>query len=121
MVQANVDAGLMVRRNVVQYPDCCSETFEELCPMAKKKRPAPPMSPERIQAIRTALNLTQQELADRLYTDIRSIQHWLAGDTTPRGTAIKALLDLEASVPRSRLHLLEESADVSGDDQGDEV
>lgn len=53
------------------------------------------MTPARIQAIRAGLQLTQRELAERLYTDIRTVQRWLGGEVSPRGPAVRALEELE--------------------------
>jgi DNA-binding transcriptional regulator YiaG len=49
------------------------------------------MSPNQIRAIRNSLNLTQQQLADRIGTQRHTVARWETGVNEPKGANLKAL------------------------------
>ena len=53
----------------------------------KPRTERPQWDQERIQALRRHLNLTQQEMAERLGTRQQTISEWETGQYRPRGTA----------------------------------
>jgi len=53
------------------------------------------MTPERIKAIRAALGLTQQQLADAIGGTQITVSRWETGVSHPTGAYLKALEELE--------------------------
>lgn len=58
------------------------------------------MRPREILAIRKALGLTQQELADRIGAQRHTVARWELGQNEPRGANLKALKTLEARIKK---------------------
>ena len=58
----------------------------------------PPDYPSRIKSIRTALGLTQTELAERIKVSFASINRWENKQTKPARLAWRQILDLEAGL-----------------------
>lgn len=58
------------------------------------------MSPKAILAIRKALNLTQQQLADRIGAQRHTVARWETGRNEPKGAYLKALNALEAKAKK---------------------
>jgi len=54
------------------------------------------MTPREILALRRALGLTQQELADKIGAQRHTIARWELGRNQPRGANLKALLEFKA-------------------------
>src|SRR5687767_13761208 len=50
--------------------------------------------PETLRAIRAALHLTQEQLADRLGVSFASVNRWEGGSSTPQKAAREAILAL---------------------------
>jgi DNA-binding transcriptional regulator YiaG len=55
-----------------------------------------PMTPKQILKLRTALGLTQQQLADRIGAARESVARWEAGSHPPKGANLKALKEMTA-------------------------
>jgi DNA-binding transcriptional regulator YiaG len=53
------------------------------------------MTAKQIIALRKALKLTQQQLADRIGAQRHTISRWETGENEPRGANLKLLLELE--------------------------
>lgn len=53
------------------------------------------ITPKRIKDLRTALALTQQQLADRIGCHQVTVAGWEKGKKTPRGANLKLLLEME--------------------------
>jgi len=60
------------------------------------------MSPKQIVAIRKALDMTQQELADRIAAHQVSVARWETGQSVPTGAYLKALNELAAKLKAKR-------------------
>lgn len=60
------------------------------------------MTPNRIKALRKRLNLTQQQLADRIGARQHTIARWETGRNEPKGAYLKALNELAAKVKIKR-------------------
>ncbi|MCC6534582.1 MAG: helix-turn-helix domain-containing protein [Burkholderiales bacterium] len=58
-----------------------------------------------VQALRTRLNLTQEEFAARFGIRLGTLRHWERGDRKPRGTAL-VLLHVIDRAPRAVLRAL---------------
>jgi len=52
------------------------------------------MTPKQIRALRKELNLTQQELADRVGAQRVSVARWEIGSSRPTGAYLKLLLEV---------------------------
>ena len=52
------------------------------------------MPPANVKAIRTALGLSQKELADKLGVSANSVSNWETGRSRPRRSTVRKLLDL---------------------------
>ena len=63
------------------------------------------MSPKEIVAIRKALSLTQEELADRIAAHRVSVARWETGKSVPIGAYLKALNELAAKLKAKRKRL----------------
>jgi DNA-binding transcriptional regulator YiaG len=62
----------------------------------EEEEPTPrPISPQEIREIREKLNLTQEELAEKLSVDPRSVKRWEAGESKPSAECRKKLWSLE--------------------------
>ncbi len=46
---------------------------------------------ERVMALRTALNMTQEELANSIGVSFTTVSRWETGRTKPRGLSVAAL------------------------------
>jgi len=53
------------------------------------------MTAKRVVALRKALKLTQQQLADRIGAQRHTVSRWETGENKPRGANLKLLLELE--------------------------
>jgi DNA-binding transcriptional regulator YiaG len=53
------------------------------------------MSPHQIRALRKQLELTQQELADRIGAQRVSVSRWEIGTSRPTGAYLKLLMELK--------------------------
>lgn len=53
------------------------------------------MSPKQIRALRKDLELTQQELADRIGAQRVTVARWEIGTSRPTGAYLKLLLELK--------------------------
>jgi len=60
------------------------------------------MTPKEVVAIRKALGITQEELADRIAAHRVSVARWETGQSVPTGAYLKALNELAAKVKRKR-------------------
>jgi len=58
------------------------------------------MSPKAILAIRKALKLTQQQLADRIGAQRHTVARWETGRNEPKGAYLKALNALETKAKK---------------------
>lgn len=58
------------------------------------------MTPREVMAIRKALNMTQQQLADRIGAQRHTVARWEIGQNEPRGANLKALKELKASIKK---------------------
>jgi DNA-binding transcriptional regulator YiaG len=54
------------------------------------------MTPKQVLALRKALGLTQQQLADRIGATRESVARWEIGMHPPQGANLKGLKDLAA-------------------------
>jgi DNA-binding transcriptional regulator YiaG len=52
------------------------------------------MSPKKIRALRKDLEITQQDLADRIAAQRVTVARWEIGTSRPKGAYLKLLLDL---------------------------
>ena len=52
------------------------------------------MTPKQIKALRKKLNITQQELADRIGAQRVSVARWEIGSSRPTGAYLKLLLEV---------------------------
>ena len=59
--------------------------------MKSRKEKIIPWNSERVQALRTHLRMTQQELAEELGTRQQTISEWETGMYSPRGTSSTVL------------------------------
>ena len=59
--------------------------------MAKRKAKKPAYTPEQIHAIRTRLQLTQTEAAEKLGATLRTWQYWESGERNPSPQAVLLL------------------------------
>ena len=53
------------------------------------------MTPKQVIALRKALKLTQQQLADRIGAQRHTVSRWETGENEPRGANLKLLMGLE--------------------------
>lgn len=53
------------------------------------------MTPREILAIRKALDMTQQQLADKIGSQRHTVSRWELGENEPRGANLKALKVLQ--------------------------
>lgn len=60
------------------------------------------MTPERIKEIRTALQMTQTEFADKIGAQLRTVQSWEGGERIPNGPAMLRLVELEREAATTR-------------------
>ena len=60
------------------------------------------MTPREILALRKALGLTQQELADRIGSQRPTVARWEIGQNEPRGANLKALKELQETIKKRR-------------------
>jgi type I restriction enzyme M protein len=62
------------------------------------------MSPSQIRAIRKSLNLTQQQLADRIGAQRHTVARWETGVNKPKGANLKGLkaLAMKAKTKKKR-------------------
>jgi DNA-binding transcriptional regulator YiaG len=60
------------------------------------------VTPKQILKLRTALGLTQQQLADRIGAARESVVRWEAGSHPPQGANLKALRELAAKKGKGR-------------------
>jgi DNA-binding transcriptional regulator YiaG len=60
------------------------------------------MTPNQIKALRTALGLTQQQLADTIAATQVTIARWETGVSHPTGAYRKALNDLAATIKANK-------------------
>ena len=60
------------------------------------------MTPREILALRKALNLTQQQLADKIGAQRPTVARWEIGQNEPRGANLKALTELQAKIKTRR-------------------
>ena len=58
------------------------------------------MSPRQVKALRKALNLTQQQLADLIAAQRVSVARWETGASRPTGAYLKALQELAEKAKR---------------------
>jgi DNA-binding transcriptional regulator YiaG len=58
------------------------------------------VSPKQILTIRKSLELTQQQLADRIGAQRHTVARWETGVNEPKGAYLKALNALAAKVKR---------------------
>jgi DNA-binding transcriptional regulator YiaG len=56
------------------------------------------MTPREILTLRKTLEMTQQQLADRIGAQRHTVARWELGENEPRGANLKALKELHASV-----------------------
>jgi DNA-binding transcriptional regulator YiaG len=56
------------------------------------------MTPRQILALREALEMTQQQLADTIGAQRHTVARWELGQNQPRGANLKALRELQASL-----------------------
>lgn len=54
-----------------------------------------PMTPKKVKAIRDALKLTQQQLADMIAATQVTVARWETGVSRPTGAYLKALNELQ--------------------------
>jgi DNA-binding transcriptional regulator YiaG len=60
------------------------------------------MRAKEVLAIRKALNLTQQQLADRIGAQRHTVARWELGKHEPRGANLKALEELRERINKRR-------------------
>lgn len=58
------------------------------------------MTPREILALRRALDMTQQGLADRIGAQRHTVARWETGQNEPRGANLKALKELKESIKK---------------------
>lgn len=58
------------------------------------------MSPPRIRSLRKVLQLTQQQLADRIGGQRYTVARWETGRNEPKSASLKALTALAAKIER---------------------
>jgi len=58
------------------------------------------MTAKRIIALRKALKLTQQQLADRIGAQRHTVSRWETDENKPRGANLKALKELAAKLKK---------------------
>ena len=62
------------------------------------------MTPKQIKALRKELNLTQQELADRIGAQRVSVARWEIGSSRPTGAYLKLLLEVRKKAKAKKLN-----------------
>jgi len=60
------------------------------------------MRAREVLALRKALNLTQQQLADKIGSQRHTVARWEIGQNEPRGANLKALKALQETVKKPR-------------------
>jgi DNA-binding transcriptional regulator YiaG len=60
------------------------------------------VTPREILALRKALNMTQQQLADRIGAQRHTVARWELGENEPRGANLKVLTELQESIKKRR-------------------
>jgi type I restriction enzyme M protein len=60
------------------------------------------MTPRQIRKIRTALELTQQQLADRIGSQRPTVARWETGVNRPQGANLKALKQMAEKMKRKK-------------------
>lgn len=60
------------------------------------------VTPREILAIRKALNMTQQQLADRIGAQRHTVARWELGENEPRGANLKALTEIQENIKKRR-------------------
>jgi DNA-binding transcriptional regulator YiaG len=58
------------------------------------------MNSRQIVALRKALNMTQQQLADHIGAQRHTVARWELGENEPRGANLKALNELQEKVKK---------------------
>jgi DNA-binding transcriptional regulator YiaG len=60
------------------------------------------MTPKRIIRLREALGLTQRQFAEKIGAQQPTVARWERGKNEPRGTNLKALIELEEKAKKKK-------------------